>query len=289
MMNNKLLATFIVVAAVLVALFNTAYFVYQWETAIKFRFGEFVGEPIEPGLRFKIPVVNTVSKFDMRIQTLDAQPAAYYTVNKEQLLVDSFVKWRIRDIKQYQVAVRGDEARAENRLSQKVNNSLRDEVAKRTISQVVSGEHRGQIMRVVQQAVNEEAKSIGVEVVDVRLKRVDLVDSIRSNVYRRMETERIRIANEKRAEGVEASEKIRADAERQTQILVAEAMRESEETRGSGDAVATRVYAEAYGQDEEFYALYRSLNAYKNTFGSTGDLMVLEPDSEFFKYFKSDK
>ena len=287
-MNNKVILSLLVAAAVLVGLFNTAYFVYQWETAIKFRFGEFVGEPIEPGLRFKIPVVNTVSKFDMRIQTLDAAPAAFYTLNKEELLVDSFVKWRIRNIKQYQVAVRGREELAENRLSQKVNNSLRDEVAKRTISQVVAGD-RAQIMGVVQQAVDEEAKSIGVEVVDVRLKRVDLVDSIRGNVYRRMESERIRIANEKRAQGVEAAEKIRADAERQSQILVAEATREGEETRGNGDAVATRVYANAYGQDEEFYALYRSLNAYKNTFGGSGDLMVLEPDSEFFKYFKSDR
>ncbi len=134
-MNNKVILSLLVVAAILVGIFNTAYFVYQWETAIKFRFGEFVGEPIEPGLRFKIPVVNTVSKFDMRIQTLDAAPAAFYTLNKEELLVDSFVKWRIRDIKQYQVAVRGREELAENRLSQKVNNSLRDEVAKRTISQ----------------------------------------------------------------------------------------------------------------------------------------------------------
>jgi membrane protease subunit HflC len=287
-MNKKLLLPSLGLAAVLIAVFNTAYFVYQWETALKFRFGEFVGEPIEPGLRFKIPVVNTVSKYDMRIQTLDAEPAAYYTVNKEQLMVDSFVKWRIRDTKQYQVAVRGREELAESRLSQKVNNTLRDEVAKRTINQVVAGD-RAEIMDVVRQAVDEEARSIGVEVVDVRLKRVDLVDSIRENVYRRMASERVRIANEKRAQGVEAAEKIRADAERQSQILVAEATREGEETRGNGDAVATKVYANAYGQDEEFYALYRSLNAYKNTFGGAGDLMVLEPNSEFFKYFKSDK
>lgn len=255
------------------------------EKALVFRFGEIRRDADTPGLKFKWPLVNNVRKYDARIQTMDAEPESYLTVEKKNLQVDSFVKWRIKDVRRYYTSVGGQKTNAENRLRQKVNDSLRREFGNRSVQDVISGD-RAKIMTVVQKATDEEAGVFGVEVVDVRLKRVDLDPSISDRVYKRMEAERSRVAKELRAKGAEAAERIRADADRQREILVAEATRQSEELRGEGDAGATSIYAAAFNKDREFYNLYRSLNAYKTTFGSKDDVIVLEPDSAFFKYFK---
>lgn len=285
-MSGRGLFALIVLAAAAVLLLSSVYMVDEREKAIVFKFGEIVQSNDEPGLHWKIPFVNNVRKFDARIQTMDANPQKYLTDEKKNLVVDSFVKWRVDDVALYYVTVSGDKTAAERRLAQRVNNSLREEFGKRTVQEVVSGD-RSQIMDVVQKATDEQAREIGVEIVDVRLKRVDLDDEISERVYRRMEAERSRVAKELRAKGAEEAEKIRSEAERQRRIIVANAHRDGQKLRGEGDAEATRTYAEAFGQDEEFYKLYRSLNAYENTFGSKDDLLVLQPDSQFFKYFKN--
>lgn len=276
----------IIIAVLAVAVLSTSLFtVNEWEKGLKFQFGEFSGEEIEPGLHFKMPIVNTIEKYDVRIQTMDRNPERFITVNKEELLVDSFVKWRIKDLKEYFKTV-NNRARAENRLAQKINNSLKEEISARSISDVVAGD-RVQIMDVVQRAVDEEAVSIGVEVIDVRLKRVDLADEIQGNVFNRMRSERERIANEYRATGNEQAIAIRANADRQKIELVAEAEKQAQIIRGQADALATKIFADSFGQDANFYEFYRSLNAYKSTFGSRQDLIILDPQSDFFKHFNS--
>lgn len=273
-----------IVAAVIV--FASAVFtVNEWERGLKFKFGEFSGEEIQPGINFKVPFVNTIEKYDVRIQTMDRPPERFITVDKEELLVDSFVKWKIDDLQKYYKTVKF-RASAENRLEQKINNSLKAQIARRTINDMVAGD-RGEIMSVVQQAVDAEASAIGVEVVDVRLKRVDLADQIQANVYERMRSERLRIANEYRATGNEAAIEIRANADRTKVELVSEAEKKAQLTRGDADATATKIYADAFGRDVDFYEFYRSLNAYKQTFNSSGDLIILDPNSDFFKHFNS--
>ncbi len=261
------------------------YTVDERENAIVFRFGEIIRSNDGPGLHVKVPFIENVQKFDARIQTMDSNPERYLTVEKKNLVVDSFVKWRIRDVAKFYVTVRGLKSSAQARLAQRVNDSLREEFGKRPVQDVISGD-RAMIMDVVRQAMVEQANAIGVEIVDVRLKRVDLDPEVSERVYKRMEAERARVAKELRAKGAEEAEKIRADAERQREILLAEAFRDAERLRGEGDANATRIYAEAYGRDEEFFSLYRSLNAYENTFRGENDLLVIEPDSKFFRYFK---
>jgi len=283
MSGKAMFGLVVLVGAVLLAT-ATLYTVDEREKAIVFRFGEIVNSTDAPGLHWKYPIINNVRKFDARIQTMDANPQEYLTDEKKNLVVDSFVKWRVDDVARYYVTVAGDKTAAERRLGQRVNNSLREEFGKRSVQEVVSGD-RSQIMDVVQKATDEQAREIGVEVVDVRLKRVDLVDEVSERVYRRMESERSRVAKELRAKGAEEAEKIRADAERQRRIIVAAAQRDGQIIRGEGDATATRIYAEAFGRDDEFYDLYRSLNAYEATFSSKDDLLVLEPNSQFFKYF----
>lgn len=273
------------VAAAVVVFVSTVFTVNEWERGLKFKFGEFSGEEIQPGLNFKIPFVNTIQTYDVRIQTMDRAPERFITVNKEELLVDSFVKWKIKDLQTYFKTVKF-RAAAENRLEQKINNSLKAQIAKRTIADVVAGD-RVQIMKLVQEAIVEEAVSIGIEVVDVRLKRVDLADQIQSNVYERMRSERQRIANEYRATGNEKAIAIRANADRTKVELVAEAEKKAQLTRGDADASATKIYADSFGKDAEFYDFYRSLNAYKQTFNSSGDLIILDPNSDFFKHFNS--
>lgn len=287
-MNQKAFPVLVFLAIIGVVLANSLYFVYEWERAVKFKFGEFTGAEIEPGLRFKWPVVNTVQKFDMRIQTMDERAERFQTVKKEELVVDSFAKWRIADLRQFYTSVRGSARTAQNRLSQRVNSSLRAEVAKRTIPDVIAGD-RAEIMDIVQREISEEAQAIGVDVIDVRLKRVDLADEIRGELFARMESERQRIGSEKRATGENEAEQIRANADRSRSVTLANAQKYGDETRGEGDATATRIYAEAYGKDEEFYGFYRSLGAYKTTFEKGGDLMVLDPNSDFFKYFNQAK
>jgi len=283
-MGNKISLAAILVAILVVFAFSSLFTVKQYERGVKFRFGEFDGDDIGPGLNWKIPVLNTVQKFDMRIQTMDSDPEGFFTKNNQELVIDSFVKWRIRDIKQYYVSVSGRADIAETRLAQQVNSSLRSEVGKRSISEVVAGD-RAVIMDVVQKAIHEESTKFGVEVIDVRLKRVDYADEIRDSVFRDMESERNVLVQQKESTGKKIAEEIQAKADATRVVTIADAERQSNILRGEGDAEATRIYAEAFGADTEFYSLYRSLEAYKNTFNNDGDIMVVEPDSEFFEYF----
>ncbi len=262
------------------------YTVDERERAIVFKFGEIIRADDKPGLRIKIPFINNVRYFDARVQTMDADPELYITVEKKGLVVDSFVKWRIIDTTQSFVSVGGQSSTASKRLRQLVNDGLKTEFGKRSVTDVISGD-RDVIMKIVQENTNREAEKYGLEVIDVRLKRVDLVPEISQSVYDRMEAERGRVAKDLRARGAEAAERLRADADRQSQIIVAEAERDAQITRGEGDAEATRIYAEAYSQDEEFFSFYRSLEAYKNTFKNKDAMMVIDPESEFFKYLKN--
>jgi membrane protease subunit HflC len=263
------------------------YTVDQRKAAIKFQLGEVVAVQTAPGLYFLVPFFQNVRLYDTRIQTLDTRDAErFLTSENKNVLVDSFVKWRIIDVRQYFVSVRGDPVAAEARISQTVNDALRAEFARRTVHDVVSGE-RDRIMSTVADKVDKDVKNIGVEVVDVRLKRVDLVPEISSDVYRRMESERKRVASELRATGQAEGEKIRADADRQRQVTVAEAYRDAQRIKGEGDAQASRIYAEAFQRNPEFYSFYRSMEAYRQGMRTKGDVMVLDPSSDFFKYFKS--
>jgi membrane protease subunit HflC len=279
-----LLSVVAVIAGVLI--YETVYFVDEREKAIIFQFGRIVQSYDQPGIHFKKPFINSVQFFDGRIQTMDADPELYLTGEKKNLVVDSFAKWRIRDVAKYYVTVSGLQSSVRARLAQRVNDSLRQEFGKRAVKEVISGD-RAEIMELVRLDVDKEASEFGVEVLDVRLKRVDLDPEVSERVYSRMEAERSRVAKELRAQGAEAAEIIRADADRQREITVANAYREAEQIRGEGDAIATLTYANAFGRDPEFYRLYRSLNAYRVTFRSKEDLLILEPNSEFFQYFKS--
>lgn len=286
-MNVKFRNAMVGALVVLILIGMSAFVVDQRQVAIVFQLGEVVRIETEPGLKFKIPLVQNVRYFDSRILTLDtAEPERFITAEKKNVLVDSYVKWRIIDVKQYYVSVGGDETRAQTRLMQTVNASMREEFGKRTIHEVVSGK-RDELMRVLQEKADGDARKIGVEVVDVRLKRVDFPVEISSSVYSRMEAERKRVANELRATGNAESEKIRADADRQRQVILAQAYRDAQKTKGEGDARAAAIYASAFGRNTEFYSFYRSLDAYKQTFKNKSDVMVLDPSSAFFKYMKS--
>ncbi|NOX75822.1 MAG: protease modulator HflC [Gammaproteobacteria bacterium] len=275
----------IALAAVIVIASFSVFTVDERDKVILFRLGEIVKTDFKPGLHWKTPFVNNILKFDARIQTLDAEPERYLTGEKKNLIVDSFVKWRIKDVANYYTATGGDEVRANLRLSQIIKDGLRGEFAKRTIKEAVSGE-RQQIMTHITAQANEQAQAFGIDIVDVRIKRIDFPPDINDSVYRRMRAERVRVAKDLRSRGAEAAEKIRAEADRQRTVIIADAFRDAEVLRGEGDASATGIYAKAYGKDIEFYSLYRSLNAYKRTFASKDDVLVVAPDSEFFKYFK---
>jgi modulator of FtsH protease HflC len=286
-MNRTAAAALVTAVVALLVLSMSVYTVDQRKAAIKFQLGEVVSMQTEPGLYFMVPVLQNVRLYDTRIQTYDTKDAErFLTSENKNVLVDSFVKWRVIDVRQYYVSVRGDPTAAEARISQTVNDALRAEFAKRTVHDVVSGE-RQQIMDTVADKVDKDVKGIGVEVVDVRLKRVDLVPEISSDVYRRMESERKRVANELRSTGSAEGERIKADADRQKQVIVAEAYRDAQRIKGEGDAQAARIYADAYGRNAEFYSFYRSLEAYRAALRNKGDVMVLEPSSDFFKYLKS--
>ncbi|MEZ5615787.1 MAG: protease modulator HflC [Rhodocyclaceae bacterium] len=275
------------VFALLVAAAMSIFTVDQRKFAIVLQLGEIKEVISAPGLNFKWPLIQNVRFFDKRILTYDAtEPERFITSEKKPVLVDSFVKWRIIDPRQYYISVQGDESRAHIRLSQTVNAGLREEFGKRTVHEVVSGA-RDKIMEEVRGEADTDARAIGVQIVDVRLKRVDLVQEVSESVYRRMETERKRVANELRSKGAADAEKIRADADRQREIIIAEAYRDAQRIKGEGDAKATALYAQAFGQNPEFYAFYRSLEAYRASFGNKGDLMVIEPNSEFFSYLKN--
>ncbi|MCC6916778.1 protease modulator HflC [Nitrosomonas sp.] len=266
---------------------SAVYTVDEREQALLFQLGEVVGVKTTPGIYFKLPFFQNVRFFDSRILTMDSEePERFITSEKKNVLVDLFVKWRIVDVKQYYVSVRGDETLAQTRLAQTINSSMRDEFGNRTVHDVVSGE-RDKIMEIMRQKANADASKIGVEVVDVRLKRVDLPQEVSESVYRRMEAERKRVANELRSTGAAEAEKIRADADRQHEVILAEAYSEAQKTMGEGDAQATAIYAEAFQKDAKFYGFYRSLEAYRKSFRNKEDILVLEPNSEFFKYMKN--
>jgi modulator of FtsH protease HflC len=286
-MRNKLGGLLIALIAIAVLAGLSLFVVDQRQNAIVFRLGEIVDIKTNPGLYMKIPIVDNVRYFDTRILTLDtAEPERFITSEKKNVLVDLFVKWRIVDVRQYYISVGGDEARAQTRLSQTINSSLRDEFGNRTVHDVVSGE-RDKIMEFMRDKANEDAGKIGVQVLDVRLKRVDLPQEVSESVYRRMEAERKRVANELRSTGSAESEKIRADADRQREVIIAEAYSEAQRIKGEGDAKASAVYARAYEQNPEFYSYYRSLEAYRASLRNRSDVLVLDPSSEFFKYLKN--
>lgn len=266
---------------------TTIFTVDQRQSAIILQFGEVKNVITEPGLTFKWPLIQNVRIFDRRILTYDSpEPERFITAEKKPVLVDSFIKWKISDVQQYYVSVKGDEQIARTRLAQTVNSGLREEFGKRTVHDVVSGE-REEIMSEVRRKADTELRTMGVQIVDVRLKRVDFPPEVSESVYRRMETERKRVANELRSQGAAEAEKIRADADRQREVIVAEAYRDAQKIKGEGDAKASAIYARAFGENPEFYAFYRSLEAYRNSFRNKSDLLVVEPSSDFFKYLKN--
>lgn len=268
---------------------QSIYVVSEIERAVKLRFGEIVEFDVQPGLHFKWPILNSIRYFDGRILTLDAVPQRYLTSEKKALMVDSFIKWRIKDVAKYFTTTGGDEERAKRLLSQRVDTGLRNEFGVRTVKEVVSGE-RDQLMNSLATSLDKIAQQeLGVEVIDLRVKKIDLPFEVSDSVYNRMRTERERLARELRAQGNEVAEKIRATADKDKTIILADAYREAEETRGSGDAKATATYAEAYTKDPEFYDFTRSLKAYQSTFQSKGDILIIDPDSDFFKYLDNSK
>ncbi|MDR3392702.1 MAG: protease modulator HflC [Sulfuriferula sp.] len=267
----------------------TVYTVDQRQNAMVFQLGEVVAVNKQPGLYFKLPLIQNIRYFDTRILTLDpADPDRFITSEKKNVLVDYFAKWRIVDVKQYYVSVGGDETRAQTRLQQTINDSLRAEFGKRTVQQVVAGE-RDEIMAILRTKADQDARKIGIQVMDVRIKHVDLPQEVSDSVYRRMQAERKRVANELRSTGSAEAEQIRADADRQREVIIAEAYRDAQRIKGEGDAKASAIYAAAYSQNPEFYAFYRSMDAYRQSFKNKSDVLVLEPNSAFFKYMKSPK
>ncbi len=275
----------LILGVALVALllgYNTLFTVDERERAILFRFGEIVRADYEPGIHFKLPLVHQVALFSRQIQTLDGKPVRYQTEELKNVIVDAFVKWRIADVEKFYISVGGVDINS--RLGQIINDIARAEFGKRTVIEVVSSA-RAQIMDIMREEANKGAQAFGVEVIDVRLKRVDLPPDASNSVYARMSAGRTRVAKEFRAQGAEEAEKIRAEADKEKSILLAEADERAQIIRGQGDAEAAKTYANAYGVDEDFYSFYRSLEAYRKVLGSGDDFLVLKPEGEFFKYF----
>ena len=278
----------VVVLAVMGLVGSSSLFVVQVpQMALLLRLGEIVDADFKPGLHFKFPVIQNVVKFDKRIQTLDTPPEQFLTVEKKFVVVNSYAKWRISDVAQFYRSTRGNSDATARLLSARINAALRDEFGKRTVQEVVSGE-RAEIMATLAREANENAADLGVEIVDVRVKQIDFTDNISENIYERMRTERHRVAAELRAQGAEEAEKIQADADRQRIEIVSQSYREAELLRGEGDAKAAEVYAQAFEQNADFYAFWRSLTAYRDVFEGGGSMMVLDPDSEFFRFFNND-
>ena len=286
-MTNRSTGSLVLLAIILILASSTIYVVQETEKAVKLRFGRLMEADIQPGLHFKIPLAEKIRKFEARVLTLDAEPASFFTVEKKRLIVDAFSKWRIADVGIYYRATGGNEAVAQDRLASRVNDGLRNQFGARTLHEVVSGE-RDQLMRHLTDNLNATVReSLGVEVVDVRVKGIDLPPEVSEQVYSRMKAEREKEARELRSKGRGQATKIRADADRKKTILLANAFREAEQIRGKGDAEATATYANAYSKDPEFYAFVRSLNAYKEAFANKGDMMVVDPESDFFRYLGS--
>ena len=287
-MNNRIgIALAAAAVAVAVVFGLVAFTVDQRQRAIVFQLGEIKEVIDQPGLHFKWPLIQNVRYFDKRILTLDSTDTErFITSEKKNVLVDSFVKWRIRDLRQYYISVQGDETRAQTQLGQTVKAALQDEFSKRTVHDVISGE-RDKIMQVVREKVDQEMRKIGIQIVDVRLKRVDLPQEVSESVYRRMDAERKSVASELRSQGFSEAEKIRAGADREREVIIAEAYRDAQRIKGEGDAKAAAIYAKAFNANPEFYSFYRSLDAYRSSFKNRSDVLVLDPNSEFFKYFRN--
>ncbi|MFL9814480.1 protease modulator HflC [Stutzerimonas sp. VN223-3] len=286
-MSNKSLTALIVGVVLAIVLWNSFYIVSQTERAVLLRFGRIVEPDVKPGLHMKIPYVNSVRKFDARLMTLDTATARYLTLEKKALMVDSYAKWRVDNAERFYTATSGMKQIADERLARRLEAALRDQFGKRTLHESVSGQ-RDELMALVTNSLNQAAQQeLGIEVVDVRVKGIDLPREVNRSVFERMSSEREREAREHRAKGKELAEGIRADADRQRRVLLAEAFRESEELRGDGDAQAAAIYAAAYEQDREFYSFHRSLQAYRDSFANKEDVLVLDPNSDFFRYLES--
>lgn len=285
-MNIKILLGVIVV--ILVAVWSFTFQVDQRQKAIKLQFGEVKDAMLEPGLHFKLPVINTIEKYDSRILTLDVPPTEFPTSEKKYVKVDFYAKWRIADVEKYYIATGGQESRAIQRLELILVDGLKNEFGKRTIQEVVSGE-RSEIMDVIQVQSNKDSKNFGIEVVDVRVSKIDLPDDVSDSVFNRMRAERDRVAKDFRARGKEQAEVIKATADKERTVILANAYNKAEQVRGDGDAKSAQIYANAYQKNEEFYSFTRSLKAYINTFNQNNDILIMQPDSEFFSYFKNKK
>jgi modulator of FtsH protease HflC len=284
---STLMKLAVILLVILVGISNTIYVISEVERGVKTRFGEIIELNIAPGLHVKMPFVDVVRRFDARILTVDAEPASFFTIEKKRLIVDSYAKWKIANVETYYTATNGVERTAENRLAKRVNDGLRNQFGTRTLHEVVSGE-RDVLMKNITQDLNSSVRDeLGIEIVDIRVKRIDLPPEVSDQVFRRMTAERDKEAQELRSTGKEKAERIRASADRERTIELANAYRDSELIRGEGDAKAASVYADAYQQDPEFYAFMRSLNAYKSAFSNKGDILLVEPDSDFFKYLNN--
>lgn len=281
-MRNMLLVAFL---GLLLLGASSIFVVGEPQVGVLFQLGRIVRADIEPGLHFKLPLVQQVQIFDRRIQTLDAQPERYLTSEKKDVNVDFFAKWRIKDVSRYYTTTAGDEIQAIQRLTPILKESLRNQITQRTLGETVS-DARSTMTEALVANANDAAQTLGIEVVDVRIKRIDLPEEVSESVYRRMRAEREKVANELRSRGVEAADQIRANADRQRRVIIAEAERDAQRLRGEGDAEAAQISAAAYGRDPEFYGFHRSLEAYRRSFANGDDVLVLDPDSEFFRYFE---
>ncbi|MDT4329014.1 protease modulator HflC [Methylomonas sp. MED-D] len=272
----------------LILAYMSVFYVREHEKAILFRLGEMVSADYKPGLHFKTPIINNVSTFDARVLTLDAKSERFLTSEKKNVIVDSFAKWRIGDVGLFYTTVGGDEFQANLRLDQIMKDAMRSEFGVRTIKQLIS-EDRSELRNTLLQKLAPTAAKFGIELIDIRVKRIDLPPEVSSSVYQRMRAERERVAREFRSQGAESAEQISAEADKQRQVIVANAQRDAENIRGRGDAGSAEIYAKSFGRNPEFYAFYRSLQAYQTSFEKTQDTLVLKPDSDFFKYFSSEK
>ena len=287
MSRSNLMGTLIIFGFIVLS--NSVYVISETQRGVLLKFGEVVDSDLKPGIDFKVPFVDSVRKFDGRILTVDSTPERFFTQEQKQLIVDSYAKFRVVDTAKYYTATSGEEFRAAALLSQRINDDLRNQVAGRSVQEVVSGE-RDQLMEAVKSRLNESVLTeLGVEVIDVRVKKIDLPNEVSQSVYRRMNAEREKEARELRSEGKEIAEGMRAEADRKVTVIEAEAVRDAEIIRGDGDATATRIYADSFNRDPEFYAFTRSLNAYQQTFANGSDIMLLQPDSQFFQYLRDPK
>ena len=285
-MSTKPFFLMVLLFLTVIVLSNSLFIVTETQRGVLLKLGRVSDADLQPGLHAKIPILHTIRKFDARILTLDAKPERFLTVEKKSMMVDSFAKWRIIDVGKYYTATNGEEERAKRLLAQRINEGLRNELAQRSLQEVVSGERDELMTNLTTQLNGFTQSSLGIEMVDVRVKRIDLPDEVSGPVYSRMAAEREKEAREHRSKGKEQAEIIRADADRQRTILEAQAYRDSELLRGEGDAKATAIYAAAYNRDPEFYSFLRSLTAYKSTFNSKSDILLVDPDSDFFRYLK---